>query len=251
MADLLLGLQSSDQLPPAVKQELDQILASIQASVNQQSLSLSSFISEVSGQIGSGTLAAIPTNLGSDNAGFRYFITDYGHSVTWDGSAWDWTPGDDGNGFLVPFPVTPSQAGWGLCDGSSYTYLIMGATITTGSFTTPNLTGSPAYIKAGAAYAGITAKAGSTGTGSTGTGTATGSTDNDTGITEGAPSPLTTVDNNGGGSTVQVASSVHLHTPFTPHNHTISLGIPSLTVPALDAGTIDMEHITVPMYFRR
>lgn len=107
----------------------------------------------------SGTLAEQPTGLTTENDGLLYFVTDYGHLVRWNGSTlqWQFAPGDNGPGEITGFafaPLAPSSW-WQLCDGSATTYLTVGGTLGTGNFTTPNLTGSPSYLKFGAAYAGI------------------------------------------------------------------------------------------------
>lgn len=98
--------------------------------------------------------ASVPTDLGADDEGFLLQITDYGHRVRWDGAAWAFAPGDQGNGYFQDFAVAPTVPGWKLCDGSATTYLSMGATITATAFNTPNLAGSPAYRKSAAAYTG-------------------------------------------------------------------------------------------------
>lgn len=194
-----------------------------------------------------GSLNAL--GLGAADEGYVAFETTLGHLLRWTGAVWEFAPGDPGNGYFEHYAIAPQSVGWALCDGSATSYLTIGATLTVTAITPPNMSGF--YLKGGA-YAGATVAAGgSTAVGATGTGSATGATDNDTGITEAAPSPLTTVDNNLDGSTVPVASQVHLHTPFVAHNHTITLSIPSLSVPALGIGTIDTAHVNAPIYFRR
>lgn len=107
-------------------------------------------------------MAGQPT-LGPQDAGYVGLVSDYGHLVRWTGTVWEFVPGDACNGFLQPFAVAPTQSYWGLCDGSVYSYLVMGATLTTANFTTPNLTGTAAYLRSGAYTGTITAAGGATG----------------------------------------------------------------------------------------
>lgn len=99
-------------------------------------------------------LADQPTLTGAE-AGYTAFVTDYGHFVRWTGSVWQFAPGDVGNGFRRDYAIAPQEVGWQLMDGSATTYLVVGgATLTTAAYTTPNLTGSPAFFKSIAAYTG-------------------------------------------------------------------------------------------------
>lgn len=82
-------------------------------------------------------LANQPT-LGPEDAGYVGLVTDYWHLVRWTGTAWEFFPGDSGSGYIVLFGVTPQAAGWRICDGTAALYLVVGATLTTASFTTPN-----------------------------------------------------------------------------------------------------------------
>lgn len=175
------------------------------------------------------TFANVPTDLGADDAGFLLQITDYGHRVKWSGTAWDFAPGDPGNAYFQDFAVAPST-GWKLCDGTATTYLTMGATISATAFTTPNLSGSPAYRKSAAAYTGTIAAAVAPGlsgdTGSTAPGIS-GSTANanatisgqtasatDT-ITTGGPNQTATSVAYSAGSGTLPASPTHDHTGTT------------------------------------
>lgn len=76
---------------------------------------------------------------GAKDAGLIGFVSDYGHMVRWTGSVWQFAPGDGGSGYMVLFGVAPQAVGWGLCDGSTYSYLVVGATLTTANYTTPNV----------------------------------------------------------------------------------------------------------------
>lgn len=143
---LKLGLTNPERLDAATREEFEHLLASLQGALTQQS----DLVNELSASIRTGTFAELPAGLSSGDAGFRFRITDFGHEVVWDGSAWDFAPGDDGNGYFQDFAITPQQDGWAKCDGSATTYLQMGSTITAVPITPPNLTGY--YRKTAAAY---------------------------------------------------------------------------------------------------
>ena len=101
------------------------------------------------------TRANQPTDLGTNDTGLLLFVSDFGHLMRWTGTAWEFAEGDVGNGFFRDFAVNPPESGWQLCDGTVTTYLTLsGATLTTTSFTTPNLTGTAAYRKSATAYSG-------------------------------------------------------------------------------------------------
>lgn len=195
--------------------------------------------------------------LAAGDAGYVAFVTDYGHFVRWTGTVWEFAPGDVGNGFFRAFAITPQEVGWGLCDGSSYTYLVVGgATLTTGSITTPNLSGTAAYLKAGGAYTGTIAAAsgasGSTAPGITGS-TASESSHTHTGTTDNTP--------NATGTTRDTLAIDMYAFSVTQHNHTFTTGAGSahshgVGTLAVDShthgiGTLDPAHVDVLYYVRR
>ena len=220
---LKLGLTNPEMLPPTTREELEHLMAALQAALSQQS----DLLNELSTSFLAGTLAEIPTGLGSGDAGFRYRITDYGHEVVWDGSAWDFAPGDDGNGYFQDFAITPQQSGWALCDGSATTYLLLGSTITATAITPPNLTGY--YRKSAAAYS-ATPIAGST-SGQTAEVGEAGATADDMDIAANAVDVGATFDAVIGPGGVGTSKFRHKH----------------------DAGTLvpDPAHVDVLTYFRR
>jgi hypothetical protein len=107
------------------------------------------------GSIAAGTLAQQPTGLTAAHAGLLYMVTaPYNHVCRWDGAAWQFAPGDCGNGYFTHRVFAPQEPGWALCNGVATDYLTVGgATITATAFTPPSLAG--AYLKAGSAYSGI------------------------------------------------------------------------------------------------
>lgn len=217
------------------------------------------------GAIIQGTSLEQPTNLTAANDGLLFYVTDFGHLVRYNAASqvWEFAPGDNGAGYFADFGITPQATGWQLCDGSATTYLHVGAALTTVAFVTPNLTGTPAYRKAAAAYTGtINAKVApsTTGTGSTGTGTTSGQS-NDHGhnfsVTSGGPSaqyPANVIQQWTAGASANPPTASHTHdsagtTGGTNSDHTHSA--PSLSVPALSIGTIEMANLGVLPFFRR
>ncbi len=184
-------------------------------------------------------IAAFTANLGANDAGARINVTDFAHMLRWTGAALEFAPGDEGSGYISFFPITPPGSSWGLCDGTTYSYLI--ADGTTANFVTPNYT-TAAYVKVGiSATIGPTAASGTTANESA----HTHSIDPPS-TTSGAPSATTTVDNDLALSTVAVGSATHTHAtdiaPFTSaagsaHSH--------------GPGTLELRQTLLTGYFRR
>ena len=104
--------------------------------------------------------SGIPADLGSNDRYFVVNVTDYRHKLIWGkedstvaySAGWDFESGDGGSNFKQDFFAAPGT-GWHLCDGTAgVSYLKSDGTL--GSLNLPNLSGSPAYIKSGAAYTG-------------------------------------------------------------------------------------------------
>lgn len=198
------------------------------------------------------TVATQPA-LGVADVGYLGWVSDVAHTVRWDGSAWQWFDGDR-PGRFADFAIA-AGTGWALCDGSATSYLTVGgAALTLTSFTTPNLSGSPAYKKSAAAYAGtINAASGVTGTGTSGDASpvtdAQGSHTHPflTGVPD-FTNPLTA-----SGAADTYASQFHTHAgttnPSGSHTHTVNAH--SHSVPALAVGSLDLSHLNVLPYVRR
>lgn len=92
------------------------------------------------------TIATQPT-LGPTDAGYIGLETQFGHLLRWTGTAWEFAPGDGGNGYLLGFPVAPQAVGYGLCDGTVYTYLVVGATLTTATYDTTPAIAANVYFR--------------------------------------------------------------------------------------------------------
>jgi hypothetical protein len=103
--------------------------------------------------------ASLPSDLGVNDAGFLFQVSDYNHRLRWSGTIWGWAGGEIGSCYMQLFEVDPSPAaGWHLYDGSTVNYLRSVGTL--GSVTLPDLTSTAAkaaYPKAGSADAGPTA----------------------------------------------------------------------------------------------
>ncbi len=112
------------------------------------------------------TLSSIPT-LGTDDAGFLFGVSDYGHLLRWSGTAWGWAPGDAGSGMMALFEIDPG-AGWHIYDGTANVpYLKSDGT--TGTVTLPDLTSAgalAAFLEGGSPNSGPTAAVAPTFTGS-------------------------------------------------------------------------------------
>lgn len=185
-----------------------------------------------------GTLAEQPTGLSAVNDGLLYFVSDYGRLVRWNASvsAWEDAPGTLPGGIIQTFAVAPTGTGWVLCDGGATTRLVVGgATLTTAAFTTPNLTGSPAYLKTGAAYAGISAASGTT---------ASDGVDHTHGGVTGGPNAHISI----------YEKDPPDFTEFSPsdtHTHNFTTGGASAYNHTHGFGTLDPAHLTVLPYFKR
>lgn len=95
------------------------------------------------------TIATQPTSrLGPNDVGYIGLETEFGHLLRWTGTAWEFAPGDGGNGFLLGFPAgAPQAVGYGLCDGTVYTYLVVGATLTTATYDTTPAIAAGVYFR--------------------------------------------------------------------------------------------------------
>src|SRR3990167_5423248 len=215
-------------------------------------------------------LADQPT-LGTADAGYLLFVTDYGHLVRWTGTAGEFAPGDVGNRFLRFFVGAPQDGTfWQLADGTATTFLTVGgATLTTTAFTTPNITAGT-FVKVLAAYTGtieaaiapaLSGATGGTAPALTGSTAAEASHTHNTGNLNHAhsvladhnttgPSATTTVDQTLAGATVAVASDTHTHpitenitTEFT--NPATTTGVGSSHLHA--AGTLAVDSHTHPV----
>jgi hypothetical protein len=189
-------------------------------------------------------LAAIPTDLGVNDAGFIFDVLDFNHRLQWSGTAWGWAPGDEGSGRMVVCEIDPTGAGWHLYDGSAGV-LYLKATGATGTITLPNLVGvttDAAFIVAGSPNGGPNAATAPTIGGSTATASAV------TGLTNPAATGSTSPGNTGApsatvtaasGSGITVATFAHTHIEAA---HTHSIGAPAdpghvHTLTGITAGT--------------
>lgn len=97
------------------------------------------------------------------DAGYLAFETETGHTLRWTGSAWEFAPGDKGNGFREDRAFAPQDSGyWRLCDGGATTYLALGAALSLTAFTTPDLVTDEVFYKSKAAFSGAVEPAGGT-----------------------------------------------------------------------------------------
>lgn len=114
-------------------------------------------------------LASKPSPSVLYDVGYLFYATDYSHLFRWSGITWIRL--NDTSLYIKGFQIAPTQSGWGLCDGSTYTYSKDDGT--TGSITTPNLTSVAKFIKYGSTYISSIAAAAPTIGGGSLTGSAT------------------------------------------------------------------------------
>lgn len=64
-----------------------------------------------------GLIANIPTDLGDTDEGYTYYATDFDHTFYWNGTGWEWGPGETKPGALIHHDSDPGT-GWHVCDGT-------------------------------------------------------------------------------------------------------------------------------------
>lgn len=98
-----------------------------------------------------------PGSLGTDDAEFLFYSTDFDRTYRWTGSAWADAPGEPPRRMIAFFETAPST-GWRLCDGTA-SVTITTATGGTTTLTVPDLTTNTRFVRSNT----------STGTGTFGT----------------------------------------------------------------------------------
>lgn len=212
-----------------LKQTFDTILALI------TSVSGSTIINATQAELSG--LAAILT---LQDSGQLVYVTDYNHMLRWDGTGFQWGPGENGSGYISAFLNDPSPTtGWQVCDGSGTTKLNSDGTIT--AVTVPNY-GTASYLKLGSAapVAGPTASSGVTGATSGGTPSGTNSNpdtgnDTDAGFLAAADA----------GGTL-VALNPHVHTTVAP----VFTGN-ALATHTHAPGTVELQRTQLKGWYRR
>lgn len=215
-----------------------------------------------------------PSDLGTDDANFLFYSTDFQHIYRWDGSAWAYATecGEIGSAYVVMRIGAPATGVWQLCDGSTVTRST--STGGTSSITVPNLVNN--YPKGSNAYTGaVVAATAPTISGNTGAGTAhthgtsslgtdgqsAGTPSGSVSSSAGAPS-LTTAVQSGVGATV--AASNHSHSisssfsgsPLGTHAHNITGSLDSESSHTHPAGTLaasatgEPSHVNLLFYIR-
>lgn len=181
------------------------------------------------------TLANLPV-LTSEDSGFIVYVTDFNHTLQWDGTAWQWGPGDSGSGYFGFFLQAPTAGGWHLCDGSSVEMLNADGTTTLVAL--PNYSSNP-YLKVGtSASAGPNAPSGESESVSAGTPEGTNAAK-----VSGTESADATVQSGSGAS---VAAAGHTHT-VAGQTFTGS----AMAVHQHGPGTIDLQNTVLMAFFRQ
>lgn len=75
-------------------------------------------------------LAALAATLGTTDAGYLVWVTDYEHVLRWSGTVWTFGPGDAGGGYIAHFLAAPNGNGWVLVNGAATTILKADGTTT-------------------------------------------------------------------------------------------------------------------------
>ena len=218
------------------------------------------------------TFANRPTDLGTNDAGFQFFVSVYIHLCIWSGSGWGIA--DGGGGYIVDAVALPAGvAGWQLCDGTATTYLTLsGVDLAETAFTTPDENSAPSgvYHKSIAAYSGTinaatgpalsgnVANATATNQATTATNQATTATNQNTVVTAHAvvDDLAAGVGNANFATPGDAAHATHTHTQDShnhtqdSHNHTQDAHTHAIT--GVTAGTTgEPRNMGVLKYFRR
>lgn len=76
---------------------------------------------------------------GVDKIGIQIWEPTFGHLLRWSGSAWEFSPSDNGSGYTVTFLAPPTIAGWVQCSGQTVSFLLSDGTL--GTQVLPNTPG--------------------------------------------------------------------------------------------------------------
>jgi hypothetical protein len=175
-------------------------------------------------------------DLNSQDSGFLVEVTDYNHVLEWNGTGFEWGPGENGSGYISAFLSAPTSIGWHICDGSVVSQLNSDGSLK--PVTLPNYT-TASYLKlAVTVNAGPNLPNGQSQTLSAGTPSGTNA-----GNTSGVESADHDVQS-GAGATVaasnhthNVAGQVFTGISLPPHSH--------------GPGTLDLQNTQLLAYFRQ
>ena len=183
-----------------------------------------------------------PSDLGTNDARFIFYSTDFDHAYRWTGSAWILAPGEDTPGRIAFYTIAPGT-GWQLCDGTSTTRsTTVGGTA---AVTVPDYSAG-AYLKAETTLVvGPTAASGLVAAEAAHTHDID---HNHASVTSGTPSATETVDNDLAASTVAVASDVHTHAVDLPALGTTASGAGSSHQHG--PGTLELDRTELLTYYR-
>lgn len=82
------------------------------------------------------------------DTGYMIYATDFDWYYRWNLITWERLGGT--SGFIQGFEVAPTQLGWGLCDGTTYSRSLDNGNVTT--IVSPNLTSTAKFVKFASAY---------------------------------------------------------------------------------------------------
>lgn len=183
-------------------------------------------------------LTVLAGTLTPANTGQLVYVTDYNHMLRWDGTSFQWGPGENGSGYISAFMNDPSPTtGWQLCDGSATTKLNSDGTVS--AEVVPNY-GTAAYLKLGSAAPVIGPSVPSGVTGATSAGTPSG--------TNSAP----VTGNNSANTTVM--AGVGAVVAADPHTHTTTAPVftgNALATHTHTPGSLELERTQLKAWYRR
>lgn len=193
---------------------------------------LNEFVASITGNTlisaSQATLAGL--GLGPENAGQQVWVTDFNHVLFWNGTGFEWGPGENGSGYIEPFLSAPSSNGWQLCDGSITTRL--NADGTTSVVTVPDYA-TPTYLKLATALGvGPLAPSGTVVPASAGT-------------------PAGTVAVGDNDTNVVVMAGVGTTVAADPHQHPATFTGAPLGTHTHGAGSIELRRTELLGYYRR
>lgn len=183
-------------------------------------------------------LSTLAGTLGPDNTGQLVYVTDYNHMLRWNGTGFEWGPGENGSGYISAFLNDPSPTtGWQVCNGAVTTKLNSDGSVS--PVTVPNYA-TASYLKLGSAapVAGPTAAGGVTVATSAGT-----------------PSGTNSNPNTGNNSAnVEVQAGVGTFVAADPHTHTTTAPVftgNALATHTHGPGSFELQRTQLKAWYRR
>ena len=130
LPNLPLANVDIEQAAPDIKKRDPRIFSTIWYRFLAKLVTYLKVLQESPQQIDQAALQAFTQKLGRDQIGLVVWIpAPYDHLLVWEGSAWNFAPGDAQSGFTVPFLIAPTGDGWALCNGATVPFLQANGTV--------------------------------------------------------------------------------------------------------------------------